>query len=390
MAQQIIHKYKKMKTYPTLYSKDSKNSVRIWFMQQDGEKYRTVSGIEDGQFVTSEWTIAEPKNENKANATSSIEQAAAEIDYRYKKQLKTGYFKDRNDIDKELYVEPTLAKVYWDYEDKIDLSQGKWVLNRKLNGARMIVTRFGCFSRKGEVYKTVKHIEEALKPFFVMFPDAVLDGECFNDSLKNNLSELMSIVRKTVHITRDDIEKSRKIVQFHIFDGYSFGDGYGENEPYQKRFNHLVSLFKNIKSDCIKFVTHYHFDSKEEMLKIYQSFVDEGEEGGILRNLEMPYEHKRTKNLCKIKPTDDKEFLLISVEEGLGNWSGKAKRIGLKMENGEIFHASFKGNMIEAEKMLKEKDKYIGKMVTIYFNGYTSYGIPNFAQFDYRNWDKKN
>ena len=231
-------------------------------MQQEGEKYRTISGLQDGKKVTTDWTVATSKNEGKVNSTNPTEQASLQIEYEYKKQQKTGYFTNIEDIDKELYVQPTLAKVYWDYEDKIDLTQNKWVLNRKLNGARMIATKSGCWSRKGEKYQTVRHIEDELKPFFDIFPEAVLDGECFNDLLKNNLSELMSLVRKTVHISEEDLRKSREIVQFHIFDGYSFGPAYGENKPYSKRFNHLSFLFKNYNTKYIKFVHHYHFQSK--------------------------------------------------------------------------------------------------------------------------------
>ena len=379
------------KTYPTLFARSNTGKILVWYIEQDGNKYRSVHGQKDGQKITDEWTVCASKNQGRANETSPEEQATAESEAKYKKNLKSGgYFLDINNIDNDLYISPTLAKVYWDYEDKIDLTKHNWVLDRKLNGARMVATKTGCWSRKGEKYRTVAHVEEALKPFFDLFPDAVVDGECFNSALKNNLSELMSIVRKTVNITEDDLKKSREIVQFHIFDGYGHGNGYGEEEKYIKRFNHLVSLFKNFKGDCIKFITHHNFDSKEEMLKIYQSFVDEGEEGGVLRNLDMSYLHKRTNLLLKIKPTDDSEFLVISVEEGSGNWTGKAKRIGLKMPDGREFFASFKGSMIEAEKMLREKDKYLNKMATIYFNGFTSYQIPNFAQFDYHNWDKKN
>ena len=89
-----------MKTYDTLYSKDSTGKIRIWFQQQDGGKYRTVSGVKDSDnLVTSEWTQAVGKNTGKKNETSDSGQASLEIEATYKKKLKTGYFKDIKDVD---------------------------------------------------------------------------------------------------------------------------------------------------------------------------------------------------------------------------------------------------------------------------------------------------
>ena len=44
--------------YPTLYHIDENDNIRVWWMEQEGDKYRTVSGIENGQLVTSEWKLA--------------------------------------------------------------------------------------------------------------------------------------------------------------------------------------------------------------------------------------------------------------------------------------------------------------------------------------------
>jgi hypothetical protein len=41
--------------------------------------------------------------------------------------------------------------------------------------------------------------------------------------------------------------------------------------------------------------------------------------------------------------------------------------------------------MEDAAFFLTVKDQWIGKLVTIQFNGYTGLGTPQFAQFNYRN-----
>ena len=57
------------KLYPTLYSKDSLNNVRVWWLEQKDGSYRTHSGIKDGQIVVSDFTVATGKNSGKSNAS---------------------------------------------------------------------------------------------------------------------------------------------------------------------------------------------------------------------------------------------------------------------------------------------------------------------------------
>ena len=71
------------KDYETLYSRDSLGNIRIWKMEQNGSQYRTIAGLQNGEQVTSEWTVVEGKNLGKKNETSSIEQATKEIEVKY-------------------------------------------------------------------------------------------------------------------------------------------------------------------------------------------------------------------------------------------------------------------------------------------------------------------
>jgi hypothetical protein len=76
----------------------------------------------------------------------------------------------------------------------------------------------------------------------------------------------------------------------------------------------------------------------------------------------------------------------VDINEGTGNWSGKAKIISLRSVDGKLtFDASFKGTMEQAEQVLRDKDKWLDKVVTICYNGLTGLGTPQFAQFDINN-----
>jgi ATP-dependent DNA ligase len=386
-----------MVKYPTLYARTSTGAVQVWFMEQDGARYRSTSGQEDGKKVIAEWTNAKPKNVGRANATSAEEQAKAEIDAKYKKQLKSGgYHKDVADIDIEKFFQVMLAKEYSKYKKKIDWSKGVGV-QIKFNGGRIVAKKSGLFTRKGERYISIPHIEEGLKPFFIQWPKAILDGEGFNYKLREKLNKIMKLLRKTVHATPKDLAKSKEMVRFYVYDGFNFG-GVTKDDWYLARqqainqafFRKDADQYKNIIEPVETWIVY----SEQELEALYKTFLEDKQEGAILRLLYVPYEEKRSKNLLKYKPVDDDEFRIISIQDGDGKFANRASTITCQLLKGKFdddtntFNATFKGTEAQAVKFWKEKEKYIQKVVTIYFNGYTGKGKPNYARLDYNNWNK--
>lgn len=369
------------KHYETLYSRDSLGNIRIWKMEQNGSKYRTIAGLQNGEQVTSEWTVAEGKNQGKKNETSSVEQATKEIEAKYKKQKKTGYFDDINSVDDMSYIEPMLAKLYKDYSNKIDFSKGEYILQCKFNGMRCVATKSGLFTRKGEKYLSCPHIEKSLAPFFEKYPDAVLDGELFNNDLRQQLNEISKLIRRTVNISQDDLDRSEKLVRYYVYDGYDFGISKDCCYKERKKWidSNIVNSYKYVMS-----VKDFSINSESDLDKHYSSFIDDGHEGVMLRYSNMGYEHKRSKNLLKVKPEDSEEAIIVDIKEGTGNWSGTGKIITLDW-NGKIFDASFKGSYEEAAQFLKERKKWIGQNVEFLYNGLTGKGTPNFARVDGNN-----
>ena len=56
LEDKLVHRF------DTLYHIDGNQNVRVWWMEQRGDEYRAVSGVENGQLVTSEWKKAKAKN----------------------------------------------------------------------------------------------------------------------------------------------------------------------------------------------------------------------------------------------------------------------------------------------------------------------------------------
>jgi len=372
------------KTYPTLYTKDTLGNTRIWYMEQSGNKYRTVAGLEDGEKVVSDWSHAEGKNVGRSNETSATEQATAEIEAKYKKQLKTGYHDSKKDAGKGTsYVEPMLAQPLNKLSKKPDYSSGNWAIQCKFNGNRCVATKDGLFTRKGEKYMSVPHIENALKPFFKEYPNAVLDGELFNNDLRQQLNEISKLIRKTKNIEASDLVESEKKVKFYIYDGYNFtgkSDVLDEETPYIERKKWIDSVVIPLSKYLVEVETTV-VNTEQYMLYKFNELLNDQQEGGILRNLQGGYEHKRSKNLVKVKSEDDDEGIILDITDGDGNWKGAATNVTLKWKNKE-FDAVFKGSYETRAKILKDKKNWIGKEVTFLYMGLTGLGTPNYGRVD--------
>lgn len=372
-----------MKIYKKLYCRDTASNIRIWWMEQEGNKYRMCSGIENGQIVQSLWTNVEGKNLGRSNETSAEEQASKEIDAKYKKQLKTGYHKNIKDVDKVLYIEPILAKSYQDYENDVNFEKEEWGAQNKYNGICCLASINGLYSRKGEKFISVPHIEKSLQPFFKKYPNAVLHGELFNDEYRQQLNEISKLCRKTVHITEEDFQRSEQLVKYYIYDGYFPDVKLPQETPYKLRKSFIDKEVIGKYKYC-ELVPTILIKSKQDLDTEFKTRIERGDEGNILRKMDMPYKSGRSKYLLKYKPIDDDEGLIVDIKEGTGNWAGTGKIITLDWE-GKIFDATFKGSYEEGVQFLKDKKKWIGKFVTFIYNGLTGLNTPNYARVDINN-----
>lgn len=351
--------------YDTLYHIDENNNIRVWWMERENDKYRTVSGIEGGQLVTSEWKLAKPKNVGKVNATTGSEQAEAEVKSQYTKKLDRKYHADKSSIDSgSKIIELMLADKYKGWNKSWDYVYAQ----PKLDGMRCIATKDGLFSRQGKPIVSAPHISKTLKPVFEQFPDMIIDGELYNHSLKDNFNELLSIARQSKP-TAEDLVKSADVIQYHIYDVVK-----------QLKFLHRNIICLNIaecnKNKCIVAVSTFRIDNEELLDEAYQHMLKEGYEGQMIRINDYAYEHKRSKSLLKRKEFIDEEFEVIEILEGQGNWAGYAKSVNCKTKNGVVFNAGIKGNQEYTKALLNLTPK--PKTVTVRYQNMTPDGSLRF------------
>jgi ATP-dependent DNA ligase len=199
------------------------------------------------------------------------------------------------------------------------------------------------------------------------------------------------------------------MIRFYIYDGFGFPankdgaltystDGYlVRKAAIDNAF--FSSSFPDRYKDVIKYVKTWIVYSKQELSKVYQTFLEDKQEGAIIRILDKPYENKRSKYLLKYKPVDDAEYRVIAVNEGIGKFSGRVSTFTCQrtdnkkfLDGTDTFNATFKGtedDAIYAWTSGKAKE-LIGGVWTIYYNGFTGYGKPNYARLDWENYDKGN
>ena len=200
----------------------------------------------------------------------------------------------------------------------------------KLDGVRCLIQCDGnpakrgivAYSRTSKEWKNINHILEQLIPFFIEFPNTVLDGELYNHDLKNDFEKIISLVRKTKPTDKDRLESAEK-VQFHCYDlieeieTSEVGDDYARFE-YRNYFlkKNLDNRFPSIKT--LPYGLVFNTEEVEVMHDLQKAA---GYEGSILRK-NAPYECKRSWTLQKVKDFSDAEAKIIGWAEG------KGKRVG--------------------------------------------------------------
>ncbi len=375
---------------PTLYKKTTIGKVQTWQIVIDGDKYRTISGQQDGKKIQNSWTTCLPKNVGRANATTGEEQAIKEAVAKHDKKLESGYHLNVENIEKKRFYEPMLAQ---DFKNKNrqkevtknldDQNLGEAIFSQpKLDGIRCIAMREGLFTRTGKEITAVPHISEALEPFFKKYPNAVLDGELYNHAYKDDFNKIIHLVRKQ-NLTDEHLADSREMIQYHIYDAPVIGNGkwaMTEKDLFSDRTSVLDAQYVNLglnKEDCLVIVETTEIHGKEQLDRCYEDYIEAGYEGQMVR-IDGAYENKRSPKLLKRKEFVDEEYTILGYEEGKGNRAGTIKHFKFKNKDGREFNSNVKGSFEYLAELLEKADDLIGVDATVKYFNLTPDGVPRF------------
>jgi DNA ligase-1 len=376
-----------MKQFPTLFKRAHTGKIQQWTMIVNENTYYTIAGQVGGKLTQTRPSTAEPKNTGKKNETSASDQALSEAQSKYDFKLEHGYTTNIKAVDSTGYQEPMRAKDFRDYKEVVKYPV---FVDDKLNGIRCWTVKNDPRSRTNKPFNTLKHIQEELAVLYKKYPKLYLDGELFNPKLKNkqgridlgDMASLVSVAIQPKDVTQEILAQSRKLVQYHIYDGFGYEDITTET-PFKQRRDSLKKLLKGFK---YLFVLNYDVCyTFEEIDKLLAKSKKELREGIIIRWGDCPYRFQRTNTLLKYKNWITEEFEIVDIQEGDGDWKGLAKRVVYKLPKTVINSegkeqttsaAGIEGNMERARQWWRDRDKLIGKLGSITFGEYSKYGIP--------------
>ena len=378
-----------LRSYPSLYALDKAGKTRIWtlsVLSRDNHVFLHVEhGLEDGQLVTSDREIKSGKNIGKKNETTIEEQAFREADKMQKDKiekdeysiLKPSSSSNVTTSDEIKPISPMLCEKYDPQsksKHKIDIVFPCFA-QPKLDGVRCLSYRLrGDWinqSRQLKFFKNLTHINQHLQRVFGM-ERVVLDGELYTH--QSQFNQFVGIIKKEKVPSGKDLETLLQI-HYHIYDCILLDR---RDATYQERLDYLKSKLQH--NPVLQLVQTSEVQ-KEEVIPLHHTFVQNGYEGLILRNKIAPYETSRTRHLLKYKEFEDSEFEVVGFKEGEGNDAGTVVW-KCKIPNAKEGHREMdvrpRGTVEDRKIYFQNGKKYIGKMLTVRYQGLSEYGVPRF------------
>ena len=217
-------------------------------------------------------------------------------------------------------------------------------------------------SRNGKEINLLGHLEQE----FVMMAggrNLVFDGELVVDNEGALLDRQTGngILNKAVKgtISKEEAKRVRATL-WDVIPYDRFVEGV-DKESYAVRFRFLQSL---AHPKTIRLVEHKIVANLEEAQAIFEKYLEAGQEGIILKNLNSPWEDKRAKHQIKFKGEMDCDLRVVGVQPGTGKYEGKVGALICESEDGVIKVAVGSG-FVDSQR---EEIYPIGTIIAVKYN----------------------
>lgn len=362
--------------FPKLYGKTKLGKIKEWeivaLQHDDGTaSFVATHGLQDGQKTSSTQLIKVGKNIGKSNETTPYEQACSEAQSRWNKQIDQGYALTEQDIqsgDERSYFLPMLAHRYDQKGSKI-----VWpaYVQKKYDGFRCLARKedgkVEMWSRKGKAFDIPKEIIADLEE--ILEEGQCVDGELYKHEWRSesgdpDFQRIASAAKK--------YKSDTALLEYHIYDCPN------EHLTFEERFINI-----NLKETArIRRASTYLVQNEEEAMAFYEAWITEAKpyEGAMVRNRNgyYMYDH-RSNDLQKIKPLADAEYEIIGGQEATGEDAGTVV-FRCVTSTGEEFNVRPVGSRESRKEYWENLDKYIGRHLTVQYNGLTNDGKPRFPR----------
>ena len=236
------------------------------------------------------------------------------------------------------------------YENKISMQP-------KLDGVRCVIQYDGevkAYSRTGKPWQNIEHILFNLKPWFVLNPNVILDGELYNHDLRDDFETIISLVRRQ---KPDDIDmlESADLVQFHCYDIID------ETKTFEERNRFITQTLP--RNHCVYHVNTVPVYDDEHAKTLHKVNLDNGYEGSIVRTNDV-YKCGRSWSLRKFKDFHDAEATLIAWVEGKGKRKGTVGKFMAVDADGNEFGMPVMDKFDYLQKNFRKMRNWVGKTAT--------------------------
>ena len=373
-----------MKTLPTLFKKTSTGAIQMWTIGVDKNNIIVNFGQQGGKIQRTEELIKSGKNIGRSNATTPDEQALSEATARWEGKIKKGYVEDvaradagEKDIDGG--YDCMLAHKFTDHGHKIKYPA---YIQPKLNGHRCLATIDNgvakLWSRTRKPITSCPHIIKELESMYQTGHHKI-DGELYNHAYKDKFEELASLIRQETPAA------NCTEVEYHVYDRPASNKGF----PFSGRMRQLIAeVNAHPNLQYIKLVPTVLVPDEDSMMLNFEHFLQAGYEGGMARNLDSPYEGKRSYNLQKIKEFLDDDYLITGIKEGRGAYAGcgiflcqspnVGHTVGCSCKDCN-FDVKMRGPKERLQEFLQNDKLWKDKTLVVKYQYISKYGIPIFG-----------
>lgn len=249
---------------------------------------------------------------------------------------------------------------------------------RKLDGMRAVAVidtykgTVDFVSREGRPINTLDHLADILREKLDLFSHyehnpIMLDGEATSGSFNDTVSQ----VKRKKGKAEDAV--------FNIFDIFY---EHGNDDTQAARSALVAGIVAQYAHPAIGLVESHQVDSHEDIVRRVGEIWAAGGEGGMVKDLSMPYRRKRGFHWMKIKQKDSAEFEVLSVFRGTGAYADTAGGFVVRLENGG--EGKVAGITEATRAAIWDNPTVIGRLIEVAFHERTpdgSFRHPRFVKF---------
>lgn len=277
---------------------------------------------------------------------------------------------------------------------------GKKQIEVKLDGVRVLTVvrkdgRIDMFSRNGKEFHNFGHIAEEIRKVLSYDPppyDLVLDGEVMSASFQD--------LMKQVH-RKSDVAASDAVL--HLFDVIPLEDfqkGVWKTPQstrslmVQAWVQKHVAFLQHVQALAWETVDLDTPEGQKRFVELNKAAVDGGYEGVMIKDVDAPYECKRSHSWLKAKPFIEVTLSITAVEEGTGRNQNKMGALvcegvdddkSIKVNVGSGFtdeqREAFWAEHVELDSLVNKVVEVRADAVTQNQDGSYSLRFPRFLRF---------